>query len=222
MLRGGIVEQETGGVVENRSRMFHAAELERRREEKIEFAKRIQEAGEALEPVERRRVQVEDRVAVAADFLRGGFTMEHSEGAAVALSPLDKELGGGEREEIRGEGSRFGEGEPRAATARGSRGFGSVRNRFPSGGHVEGERPPRFEFRLIETGEGLTGPGRDEDRVDEIVAPVERRIAGVELQRVRVRPRPERGGWEDDVPVDQPGLEWRASGVDPVKSVQGA
>src|SRR2546426_8338092 len=101
MLHGGLVEQESGGVVENRSRMFHAAELQRRREEKIEFAERIQDAGVAFEPVERRRVQVEDRIAVAAHFLRVGFTMDHAEGAAVALSLLDKEITGCEREEIR-------------------------------------------------------------------------------------------------------------------------
>jgi hypothetical protein len=61
------------------------------------------------------------------------------------------------------------------------------------------------------------GPGRDENRVDEGVAPVERCIAGVEVERDRVRPRAEGGGREDDVPVDQPRLERQAPDIDPVQ-----
>jgi hypothetical protein len=183
--------------------MFHAAELECGHEEEIELAERIRDTGVAFEPIERRRVQVENRVAVASHFLRVGFTMDHSEGTAVALSLLDEEPASREREEARGDGSRFGEGEPRAATARGSRGLGAVRNRFPAGGHVQGERPAAFEVRLIETGKGLVGPGWDEDRVEEVIAPVERRIAGVEIERDGVYPGAQRGGREEDVPVDQ-------------------
>jgi hypothetical protein len=43
--------------------VFHPAELERGHEEEIELAERIRDTGVAFEPVERRRVQVEDRVA---------------------------------------------------------------------------------------------------------------------------------------------------------------
>src|SRR6266850_1374208 len=162
--------------------MFHAAKLERGHQEEIELAERIRDTGVAFEPVERCGVQIEDRVAVAADFLRVCFAMEHPEGAAVAHGLFENERARREREEVRGERSGFGEGEPRAATTRGPRGFLTVRHRLPAGGHVENERPSGFQVRLIETGEGLMRPGWDEDGVEEVVVPVERRIAGVEVE----------------------------------------
>ena len=57
---------------------------------------------------ERRRVEVEHRVAVARDLLRVGLAMEHPERPAVALRGLDLELPGGEREQIRRNRLRLG------------------------------------------------------------------------------------------------------------------
>ena len=107
-----LVEQQPGGVVEDRAGVLHAAELERRHEQEVELAERIRDAGVALEPGERRGVQIEDRVAVPRDFRGVGLAVEHAEPSAVSLGRLDLEAPGGEREEVRRK--RLGFREPNA------------------------------------------------------------------------------------------------------------
>ena len=75
----------------------------------------IGDAGVALEPGERRGVQVEHRVAIPGDLLRVGLAMEHAEDAAVPLGGLDLELPGGEREEVGRDRLRLGVADARAA-----------------------------------------------------------------------------------------------------------
>ena len=166
--------------------MLHAAELERRDEQEIELAERIRNAGVLLHPVERRGVQIEDRVAVPRDLLRVGFAVEHPERAAVALGPLHRKPAGREREQIRGDRLRLGEGDPRSPVERFARDLRAVGERLPSHRHLERQRPARFEIRLVEAGKGLVRACGDENRVEEVVVAVERRVAGVEIDGHRV------------------------------------
>ena len=69
-------------------------------QQEVELAERIRDPRVALEPVERRGVQIEDRVAVARDLRGVGLAVEHPERAAVPLGGLDLEPARGEREEI--------------------------------------------------------------------------------------------------------------------------
>ena len=48
-------------------------------------------------------MQIEDRVSIASDLLRVGLTMEHAEGASIALRGLHTELAGDEREQVGGQ-----------------------------------------------------------------------------------------------------------------------
>ena len=80
-LRRRLVEQHARRVVEDRARVFHPAELERGHEEEVELPPGIRHARVGLEPVERRGVQVEDRVAVARDLGGVGLAVEHAERA---------------------------------------------------------------------------------------------------------------------------------------------
>ena len=75
--------------------------------------------------------------------------------AAVARGPLDRELAGGEREQVGRDRLRLGEREPRAAVAGLARGLGAVGDRLPAGRHVERQRPARLQIRLVEARERL-------------------------------------------------------------------
>ena len=57
----------------------------------VELAERIRDAGVALEPVERRGVQVEDGVAVARDLLRVGLAVQHPERRGRCARPASTE-----------------------------------------------------------------------------------------------------------------------------------
>ncbi len=101
VLRGRWVEQQAGGVVENRAGVLHAAKLERRDEHKIELAPRVRNPRVAFEPRQRRGVQIEDGLAVARHLGGVGLAVQHPECAAAAFRGLDRESPGGKREEIR-------------------------------------------------------------------------------------------------------------------------
>ena len=141
-------------------------------------------------------MQIEDRVAVARDLRGVGFAMEHPERAAVALGALDRELAGGEGEQIGRERLRLGEAR-RASVRRVARASISapLRDRLPAVGHVERQRPSRLEIRLVEAGERLVRARRHEDRVEEIVVAVERGAAGIEVERQAVLAGLERFRW---------------------------
>ncbi len=98
--------------------MLHAAELERRDRDEVELAERVRNRGVALEKLERARVQIEDRLAIARHLGGVGFAMEHPERAAVALGGLDLEVAGDERHEIGRQRLRFRERHRDAIAAR--------------------------------------------------------------------------------------------------------
>ena len=85
-----------------------------------------------------------------------------------AFGSLDREAAGGKREEVGGK--RFGLGKRQAdpAVCLAPRRLGAVGDRQPAGGHVQTERPARFQIRLIEAGERQVGPRRHEQRVEEL------------------------------------------------------
>ena len=131
-------------------------------------------------------MQVEDGVAVSRDLLRVGLPVEHPERAPVALRAFRRELPGRESEEIRRDRFRFAEPHQRASVGRIAPRFRGVRQRFPALRNLEQQGPARLQIRLIETRERFVGARGDEDRVQEIVVPVERRVAGAEGDRDRV------------------------------------
>ena len=79
--------------------MLHAAELEGRNQHEVELAERIRDCRVVLEPSERGRVQIEDRLAVARDLRGIGLAMEHRNRRS-ALGGLGLEPPGGKREEV--------------------------------------------------------------------------------------------------------------------------
>ena len=113
--RRGLVEHEAVRVVEDGARMLHAAELEGGHEQEIELAELIGDSGVALEPLKRRRMEVEDRVTVARDLRGVGFAVQHAERPAVALRLLHAELSRGEREQVGRDGLRRGKLQPRTS-----------------------------------------------------------------------------------------------------------
>ena len=58
----------------------------------------------------------------------------------------------------------------------------AVRHRGPVGRYREHELPSRFEIRLIEHRHRAGRARRHEQRIQEVVAAIERRIAGHELE----------------------------------------
>ena len=73
--------------------------------------------------------------------------------AAVALGGLDLKSPAANANRYVGSGSRLGKANARAAVAVSTRSrLGAVRQRFPSGRHVERQRPARLQIRLIEAG----------------------------------------------------------------------
>ena len=118
VLRRRLVEQQSRRVVEDLAGVLHAAELERGDRDEVELAERVGDGGVALEKLERARVQVENRVAVARHLGGVGLAMEHPEGAAVALGGLDLEIAGDERDQVGGQRLGFGETVPSCACRR--------------------------------------------------------------------------------------------------------
>src|SRR5215203_6590037 len=80
--------------------MFHPAELERRDQQEIELSERIWDSGIALEPFNRRGVEVENHVAVARHLGRVRLAMQHRELAPRTLRPLDLESPGRKSEQV--------------------------------------------------------------------------------------------------------------------------
>src|SRR6185437_4422618 len=53
---------------------------------------------------------------------------------------------------------------------------------FPALGHVERQRPARFQIRLVEARKGFVCARGNEDRVEEVVVAIEWTVAGVEIE----------------------------------------
>ncbi len=206
VLGGALVEEDRVGVVEDGARVLHPAELEGRREEEVELAEPIGDAGVLLEPGQRRGVEVEDGVAVARDLLLVGLAVEHPERAAVALRGLDLERARGKGEEIGGDrlGFRVADLEPRPLNF--ARDLRAVGHRLPARRNRQRQRVAGLEIRLIEAGERQVRTRRHEERVHELGVAVERRVARAEHDGHDVLGagrRRERSDGNHDVAVDR-------------------
>jgi hypothetical protein len=217
ILRRRLVEHQAVGVVEDRARVLHAAELEGGHEQKIELAEWIWNARVALEPLKRRRVQVEDRLAVARDFRGVGFAMQHAERAAVPLRPFHAELPRGKREQVGRDRLGLGKAKPGPSVFGDPRALFAVGQRLPAIRHVERQRPSRFEIRLIEAGEREVRAGGHEDRVEKIIGAIERHVARVEVERDAVIAGAQGSRRHDQVPVHLPHVRPHAVHVDAAK-----
>ena len=114
-----LVEQQAGRVVEDRARMLHPAELERRNQDEVELAERIRNRRVVLEPRERARVQVEDRRRGCARPSRRRSRDGTCGRCRPSRSPVSTaELAGREREEIRRDRLRLVEDEAELVAAR--------------------------------------------------------------------------------------------------------
>ena len=182
-LSGRSIEEQAVRVVEDGPGMLHPAELERRNHHDVELAERVRDAGVLLHPVESGGVQIEDGVAVVRDLLRVVLAVKHAELATAALRALDREPAGREGEQVRGDGLRFGETNPSPSIVPLADARLLVADGLPSLGHLERQGPPGLEVRLIEAGERFVRPSRHEDRVQDIVAAVERHVSRVERDR---------------------------------------
>jgi hypothetical protein len=177
------------------------AELERRHEQEVELAPRIGDGGVLFEPGERRRVQIEDRVAVARDLRRIRFAVKHAELPAVPLRRLDLEPARAEREQVCRQRRRLREPQPEPPAVRGASGFRAVGDRLPSVRNHQGEAVLCLDVWRIEAGKREPRARRHEQRVHELGVAVQRRVAGGEVEGDLVRARAQRRGGNDDVLV---------------------
>jgi hypothetical protein len=182
--------------------MLHAAKLKRRNEHEVELAELVGNVGVLLEPRERGRMQVEDRLPVPRDLLRVGFAMEHSKRPAVALGGFNLEFAGGERKEVRRDWLRFCIPDAHAIARGLSRGLGAVRDGQPFRWQGELQRVPRLDVQLVEARECEARPGRHEDRVKEIGIAIERCVTRAKHDVERVFAHGQLFLWDDDVTVD--------------------
>ena len=184
VLRRRFVEQQARGVVEDGAGVLHPAELKRRNQHDVELAERIRDARVVLEPGERRRVEVEDRVPVARHLRRIGLAVKHPERAPVARRGLDGELPRREGKEIGGQRLRLRKRRPASGPgcSRASVSAPLATASQPSG-HVERQRVARLHVGLIEAGKREMRARRDEQRVEKLVVAIERLVAGGELDR---------------------------------------
>jgi len=203
---GGRIEKERRGAIPDGAGVLHPAELERGDGEERELPERIGNAGVVLEPAERRGVEVEDRLAVAEHFRGIGLPVHHRERAAVARRLFGLELPGGEREQIRRDRLGLIELMRRATGRRVARHERAVGQRTPAAGNPEGQGPAGLEVGLVERGERGGGAVRNEQRVEELVVPVERLIGRLEPERDGVGPPLECTPGDHHVPGREP---WR-------------
>ena len=175
------IEQQARRVVEDGAGVLHAAELKRRHEQEVELAPGIRDGRIAFEPGDCRRVEIENRVAVARDLGGIGLAVEHAERAALPLGSLDRETARGKREEVGRQRLGFGKGQAQPALGFASCRLGAVGDRLPGGRHVQAEGPARLQVGLIEAGERQVRPRGNEERVEELGLSIERRVAGDEV-----------------------------------------
>ncbi len=166
--------------------MLHPAVLKRRNQHEIELVERIGEIGVLLQPTQRGGVQVERRVAVAPHLLAIGFPMVHREGAAVSLCRLDVKLTRRKRKEVCADGACFGKGDGGAVAGDVVTQSRPVGHRPPRRGDLQLEGEPCLQIGLVENRKGKPRSVRDEQRVQELVAPVQRPVTGPEFDLDRV------------------------------------
>src|SRR5215468_4503982 len=88
--------------------MLHTAELERRDQNEIELSETIRNAGVLLEPLQGRRMKIEDCLLVALDFPGIRLAVKHPVPTAIPFCALDLKFSGGKREEVCRNRLRFG------------------------------------------------------------------------------------------------------------------
>ena len=164
-------------VVERGSGMLHAAVLEIGQHDEIVFCKRIGDAGVFLHKREGVEDQPED-VGLLGQSGGIGLPVIHRDGPAAAFCEGALELSGHEREEIGAE--RLGLREADGLAVVGFRrllldiGIGHGRPIVRNG---QRQRVPGLEVRLVEAGKERARAVGNQQRVEEIVSPVERPVS---------------------------------------------
>ncbi len=151
-------------VVEDRARVFHAAERECRSEQEVELVERIGDAEVVLQPGAGAPVERHERVGFHFARPRGA----HPEVDVSAVAQL-RIWTGREGEEVRRDGFGRREHELRCGAGRHFRERRAVGKRPPSRRNGEGEREYGLEVRLVEAWEQQVGVRWDQQRV-EVVA----------------------------------------------------
>ena len=111
--------------------MFHAAELKRRNQDKIELPEAIWNSRVFLEPLERRSVKIEYGFLVAFDLLCIRLAMEHAVPASIAFCRLHLKFACSESEEVGRNRLRFGVPNSNAISTGLVKSLGTVCNRLP-------------------------------------------------------------------------------------------
>ena len=155
----------------------------------------------SLEPRQGRGVQVEEGVRVALHPPAVGLAVVHRHPPPAAIGFLHLEAARGEGEQVAADRVGLGEGEQRPIPALLPRGQRTVGHRPPSRRRVEPQPEARLQVRLIEERQGGARPVRHEERVEEVVLPVERPVPGRELDAHHVVPGRDRLRRHDDVLV---------------------
>ena len=140
VLRRGFVEQQPGGVVENRARVLHAAELKRRDQHEVELAERIRDAPCSLRASRARsHAGRRSRRGCARPSPRRSRDGTCGTSRPLRVGRFDLEFAGGEREEVGRQWLRLGEHASRVRRLLpcSRDGFGSVRHRLPVVRHIQ-------------------------------------------------------------------------------------
>jgi hypothetical protein len=201
-LRGGFVEQQALGPVGDVAGMFHGPRLERRHQYEVELAERIGNAGVALERLERLRVQVEQHFAIARELGGIGLAMEHAHRATGAGRGLDLHIADDEGHHVGRQ--RLGGLKPHSHPVSDPLpvALRAVGDRLPLGRVFQREGPAPLQIGLVEARDRASRIGRHEPGVEQVVAAVERRVAGSEVDSYRVLAAAQPGRGNHEMAVD--------------------
>ena len=160
--------------------MFHAAILEIGQDDKVVFCERIGDTRIGFHVVKR----VEDQAEYSFLLDQLGwirFAVVHRNGPVATLGKNPFKLAGHKREKIGAEG--LGLGEKNGFSSRTGFPFFyniSVGNGCPVLRNRQRKRIVGFQVRLVETREECASPVGNQQRIEELVTPVERLVAGRE------------------------------------------
>ena len=161
--------------------MLHPAELEREDCHEVELAERVRDRRVLLEPRERVRVQVEDRLTVASHLGGIRLAMEHSEIPSVPPRGLYRKLARHKRKQVGRNRLRLSEPHARPLRVRLGRDRSAVGHRLPPDRHVERQTVAGLQVGLIEAGKRAVGPRGNEQRVQGLPVAVEGVVARDEI-----------------------------------------
>jgi hypothetical protein len=130
------------------------------------------------------------------------------------LAGLDAHAAGHERDEVGRERLRFRKADANPVADGNPFSLGAVRNRLPRRRMLERDGPATFQVGLIEAGQGLTRTRGHEQRVEQIGAAVQRRLAGAKAHLHDVLARLQVARRDDEVTVDRFDRDGRAVGDD--------